>query len=40
MHRAVPVGVEYPRPAESIPAGQSDPRGDPVAPATTSHLAA
>ena len=30
MHRAVPVAAEHPRPTESIPAGQSAPRGWPV----------
>lgn len=32
MHRAVPVGVEHPRPAESIAPGQSDPQGGPGRP--------
>ena len=40
MHRAVPGATEHPHPAESIPPGQSAPRGEPVAPDPTSHLAA
>ena len=40
MHRAVPGAAEHPRPAESIVAGQSAPRGWPVPPDPTSHLAA
>ena len=40
MHRAVPGAAEHPHPAESIPPGQSTPRGWPAPPAPTSHLAA
>ena len=40
MHRAAPGAAEHPRPTESIPPGQSTPRGWPVPPDPTSHLAA
>ena len=40
IHQAVPVAAEHPRPAESIPPGQTHPQGGAGPPAPTSHLAA